>query len=101
MASSLEIRVPFVDSALIAELAPLIFGRQPMTKAEAVAAIDYPMGAELAARPKRGFGLPVREWMGEAEAVPQRGLRDWAGYIYLEWCRSVGAEPLVRTRAAS
>jgi asparagine synthase (glutamine-hydrolysing) len=97
MAASLEIRVPFVDATLITELAPLVFGPRPVTKPQAVAAVDYPMGREIAARPKRGFGLPVREWMMRSLPVSQRGLRDWADHLYLKWCASVGTEPLVAT----
>ena len=100
MASSIEIRVPLVDSVLIGELAPLIFGPQPMTKLEAVEALRHPMGREIAAHPKRGFGLPVREWMAQGHVTSRRGLRDWADHIYLRWCRDVGTEPLVRTRGA-
>lgn len=101
MAASLEIRVPFVDSELVTALAPLIFGAEPVTKRDAVAAVDYPMGAEIVARPKRGFGLPVREWMTQGMDVSQRGLRDWATHLYAAWCASVGTQPLVRARPAA
>ena len=100
MASSIEIRVPLVDAVLIGELAPLIFGPHPMTKLEAVEALHHPMGREIATHPKRGFGLPVREWMAQGHVISRRGLRDWADHIYLRWCRDVGTEPLVRTRGA-
>ena len=97
MASSLEIRVPFVDSELVEKLAPLIFADRPISKLEVVTALNHPMASEIAKHKKRGFGLPVRDWMSDRLPSKNRGLRDWANHIYAKWCQSVGVEPIVLT----
>lgn len=78
MAHSLEIRVPLVDWKLLAKAAP-IFGRHPdVTKREVVAAAAPNLPSSVLSRPKTGFNVPVREWIG-AEG---HGARAWARQIY-------------------
>ena len=76
MAHGLEIRVPLVDATLFARLAPWLGPKGP-TKAYLARMADQ-LPPALAARPKTGFSLPIREWL----AGPQVSLRDWARLVY-------------------
>jgi len=64
MASSVELRVPFVDSHVFAAAMELVAdtGKRPGKEAIALALDDSYLGV-LAARPKRGFSVPMRGWM--------------------------------------
>ncbi|MEG9436980.1 asparagine synthase (glutamine-hydrolyzing) [Edaphobacter sp. HDX4] len=79
MAHSLEIRVPFVDMALLQKLAPLRASLLSPRKSTMAKVLQKPLPAEILNRPKSGFRVPVREWMQE---TPERGLRHWAKYVY-------------------
>jgi len=93
MYHGLEIRVPFVDVAVIRALAPLIASANPPTKVQLAHAATHPFATDLAARRKTGFSVPVRDWLSEDfPAMPrERGLRGWSrligraksGYRYL------------------
>jgi asparagine synthase (glutamine-hydrolysing) len=88
MAHSLEIRVPFVDMALLRKLAPLRASKVSPRKSTMVHALKKPLPAEIVNRPKSGFSVPVREWM---QATPERGLRHWAKFVYGRlWTSPVG-----------
>lgn len=86
MASSLEIRVPFIDTRVM-DLAYSIPGpvRAPSgshNKHLLRTAFDDLLHSELKAQPKRGFVLPTRRWM----AGPLRGMCEEA----LESVKGVG-----------
>ena len=74
MAHGVEVRVPLVDAVLLERMAPWLVGPRPPTKADAAEATLAPLRERTLARPKTGFSVPVREWIGE----PSRGLRGWA-----------------------
>ena len=78
MAHSLEIRVPLVDWQLLASVAPLLAGHPDLSKREVVAAAAPNLPAAVFSRPKTGFSVPVRQWIG-AEG---HGARAWARQIY-------------------
>jgi asparagine synthase (glutamine-hydrolysing) len=80
MAHSLEIRTPFVDVRFFDDLAPLIVGEPPLTKAELLSLLAPPVREILAGRPKRGFQVPVRAWLGvpTGRDARTRGWRAWA-----------------------
>jgi asparagine synthase (glutamine-hydrolysing) len=80
MAHSLEIRTPFVDARFFHDLAPLIVGKPPLTKAELPALLSPPVRDILDGRPKRGFQVPVRAWLGmpAGRDARTRGWRAWA-----------------------
>ena len=80
MAHSLEIRTPFVDVDFFRGLAPLIVADPPLTKAELPALLSPPVRDLLAGRPKRGFQVPVRTWLGMPadRNARTRGWRAWA-----------------------
>lgn len=71
MTSSVELRVPFVDSHVFwASLRLAAATGKPPGKAAIGAALDDPYLQDLAARPKRGFSVPMRQWMsGPLRAV--------------------------------
>ena len=83
MAHSVEIRVPFVDSALLEGLAPSLASARPPTKSDMAAAAPRPLPAEILTRPKSGFVVPVRDWLSRESGPPgERGLRSWARRVY-------------------
>lgn len=83
MAHSLEIRVPFVDSALFERLAPVLASTHAPTKRDMATAAPRPLPAEIRARPKTGFVVPVRAWLQrEHGGAGERGLRSWARHVY-------------------
>ena len=64
MASSVELRVPFVDSHVFSAALDNARGRSHAPgKVTIGAALDDPYLKAVAARPKRGFGLPMGQWL--------------------------------------
>ena len=83
MAHSLEIRTPLVDITLLRALAPMIAGSHPPTKNDMATSLARPLPAEILHRPKTGFSIPVRDWIGGEKHTSRGGdYRDWAHYIY-------------------
>lgn len=80
MAHSVELRVPLVDVDLFRTLAPWLTSATPPRKADALGATNSPLREEILGRPKTGFSVPMRDWIGErsAQAGRARGLRGWA-----------------------
>jgi asparagine synthase (glutamine-hydrolysing) len=69
MASSVELRVPFVDCSVFRASLALAENTRKRPGKEAIGlAFDDPYLMNLAARPKRGFSIPMREWMSESLA---------------------------------
>jgi asparagine synthase (glutamine-hydrolysing) len=73
MSASVELRVPFLDRAVIEQAGRIPnslkyrAGRQKWILSEAAAPWLPP---EIASRPKTGFGAPIRSWLaGELSAV--------------------------------
>lgn len=85
MAHSLEVRLPFVDSHLLEELAPYLMSDTPLTKQDMVASLAQCLPSEIESRPKVGFTVPIREWMLKDQSASlrptDRGLRTWAKYV--------------------
>jgi asparagine synthase (glutamine-hydrolysing) len=88
MAHSLEIRVPFVDIALLTRLAPLLASEMPPSKGDMADTCHMPLPPEIRHRAKTGFVIPVREWVqGETAghaAGAARGFRGWARLVYAQ-----------------
>lgn len=78
MAHSLEIRVPLVDWHLLADTAAVLAAYPGIAKRDVVAAAVPNLPASVFSRPKTGFNVPVRQWIG-AEG---HGARAWAREIY-------------------
>jgi asparagine synthase (glutamine-hydrolysing) len=82
MAHSVEIRTPFVDVDFLRTVAPLLAGETPPNKADLARTVtEGKMPAAILGRPKTGFSIPVREWMYQGQARPERGLRGWAKVV--------------------
>ncbi len=76
MAHSLEVRVPLVDSMLLAQVRPQQAGKQPLAQAP-----SRPLPPEIANRAKTGFRTPIHQWMDEGAAGPRENghwARQWA-----------------------
>jgi asparagine synthase (glutamine-hydrolysing) len=81
MAHGLEVRVPFVDAFLLERLGPAIASRTPPTKQD-LASCAAQLHPESHSRPKTGFSIPVREWIGGKAGASERGLRGWADTVH-------------------
>ena len=82
MSQSLEIRVPFVDVGFFRRLAAAMLSVSPPKKHHLAQVCGPAMPQAIRRRPKTGFSVPVREWLGAGGAdSPGRGLRGWARYI--------------------
>jgi asparagine synthase (glutamine-hydrolysing) len=80
MAHGVEVRVPFVDLAVLRRIGPAIASSAPPTKATlATCALRLP--ESLTGRAKTGFTTPVNQWIRQATGIPARGLRGWAAYL--------------------
>lgn len=65
MAHSLEIRVPLVDSRLLAAAAGLVLHDSGWNKQRLALAPSRPLIEAVAGRPKTGFTTPIGEWMSQ------------------------------------
>jgi asparagine synthase (glutamine-hydrolysing) len=63
MASSVELRLPFVDSYVLGVALDSASGRTAPGKAAIGAALRDPYLTSLARQPKRGFSLPMEAWL--------------------------------------
>ncbi|GAB4355507.1 MAG: asparagine synthase (glutamine-hydrolyzing) [Gammaproteobacteria bacterium] len=91
MAHSLEVRVPLVDLDLLRAVASFMHTESPLGKrAMAACAWRGEEPAELLARPKTGFSIPVREWLRRETGKGERGLRSWARFVYREAPERIG-----------
>ncbi|MBT4931928.1 MAG: asparagine synthase (glutamine-hydrolyzing) [Rhodospirillaceae bacterium] len=81
MAHGLEIRVPLVDVQLFSQLAGAIARGQGPDKQAMAATPKKPLPGQVLRRPKSGFFVPVRDWLG-GDGVQERGLRGWAKKVY-------------------
>jgi asparagine synthase (glutamine-hydrolysing) len=84
MAHSLEVRTPFIDTRLFSELAPLIVSQRPPNKRHMLASLPNKVPSGLLGRKKRGFAVPVREWLASSidnSSEAERGLRGWAKLV--------------------
>jgi len=96
MAHSVEIRVPLVDFTLLKAIAPRIASLQPGEGKTLLAnAPVIPVPADIVARPKTGFGIPVGDWLrGDVEHhEDRRTSRRWAQVVEARYARSVDALP--------
>jgi asparagine synthase (glutamine-hydrolysing) len=91
MTHSLEIRTPFVDIDLFRALAPQLRGVQPPNKKMLIAGMSKPLQALIENRPKRGFQVPIREWMQQDGSAKGR-MRGWRGWA-LDVMETFGGAP--------
>jgi asparagine synthase (glutamine-hydrolysing) len=76
MASSVELRVPFVDRHVFSSALALAGTRAGPGKAAICDGLADPYLSELAARPKRGFSIPMRRWLTESLAPVVNAVSD-------------------------
>ncbi|HEX9462821.1 MAG TPA: asparagine synthase C-terminal domain-containing protein, partial [Alphaproteobacteria bacterium] len=92
MAHSLEIRVPLVDTVLLARLAPLLASDTPPSKGDMADVCRTPLPDQVRHRAKTGFVVPVQEWVqGETAGDPAaaaRGFRGWARLVYAQQAKA-------------
>jgi asparagine synthase (glutamine-hydrolysing) len=85
MAHGLEVRVPFVDFALIERLGPAIASTTPPSKKD-LAACCPGIAERVVSRAKTGFTTPVRQWISEGAGTRSaRGLRGWGSRVHYEF----------------
>jgi len=81
MAHGLEVRVPFVDHHLLAQLGPSIASGKPPTKQDLARTTRISLSA-ISGRAKTGFVTPVRNWVAPESGNQTRGLRGWANEVH-------------------
>ena len=94
MAHGIEIRVPLVDVTLLRTLAPAIPSLAPRTGKKALAnAPRVSLPAEIVARGKTGFSVPVGAWMNSTATETVFGERgrtvESKGQMSRHWSRTV------------
>jgi asparagine synthase (glutamine-hydrolysing) len=92
MAHSVEVRVPLVDSTLLASLAPALPGLVPGAgKAALVKAPSLPLSNEILARIKTGFGVPTEAWMNSVahNKVTKGRASEAKGLVSRRWSHAV------------
>jgi len=78
MAHSVEVRTPFVDAALLRQLAPLLLETGRVGKKVLAACLpDW-----LRNRKKTGFFVPMREWADLPPDGTSTRMRSWARMVY-------------------
>jgi asparagine synthase (glutamine-hydrolysing) len=101
MAHGLEVRVPFVDFALIESLGPAIASKFPPSKRDLAICSDR-VPAAIYERAKTGFTTPVRQWIADRESDRPRGLRGWAARVHQHFRGdSVAHDPNIPLRDAA
>jgi asparagine synthase (glutamine-hydrolysing) len=103
MASSVELRVPFVDSQVFSSALAMARTRTGPGKAAIGAGLADPYLGEVAARPKRGFTIPMRRWLTESLAPVIDAVREPDAPVWTVADRTVAhraglLSPGVRTR---
>lgn len=98
MAHSIELRVPLVDLELTRYISAQRSRGRIFSKRDLAGAANPALPDDLVRRPKTGFTVPVRDWMGPrpaAETLMERGLRGWQRTIhesYLSRSTAIHAE---------
>jgi asparagine synthase (glutamine-hydrolysing) len=84
MAHSVEERIPLVDAFLLRQVAPAILANGRDGKELMARSPRTPLPPHVLSRPKRGFALPIREWLvSQQYDVPRLfGMRPWALFVY-------------------
>jgi asparagine synthase (glutamine-hydrolysing) len=82
MAHSLEIRVPYVDTALLRAVLPRLVGGDRMRKRDIAVRVPG-LPHEVVTRNKTGFLVPVQQWCTSVSEAGDhaRGLRGWARIV--------------------
>jgi len=85
MAFGLEIRTPLVDIELLRALAPMLAGTHPPGKSDMAGTPARTLPDAVLNRPKTGFSIPVREWLGApGQKAGGAGYRSWARQVHAQ-----------------
>ncbi len=92
MAHSVEIRLPLVDVDVVREVAWLSANGDAPSKQDMARCCDGAIPAAILNRPKTGFSVPLRQWLGDGDQ-PEGGwfagrgqdARTWARYVYAQF----------------
>ncbi|MFM7259516.1 MAG: asparagine synthase-related protein, partial [bacterium] len=93
MGSSIELRVPLVDTTLLRAILTLVSRGFVPHKPDVSRATNPAIFALLAKRPKTGFAIPVVDWMRSELDVPKTAggaMRIWAKYLDAHFSGHVG-----------
>jgi len=82
MAHSLEVRTPLVHGALLRQLAPLLLAKGAECKRYFGESPRPPLPEWLRNRPKRGFGVPLAQWMNLPADGTSTRMRSWAKVVW-------------------
>ena len=82
MAHSLEVRTPLVDAAFTRQIAPLLLANGAKCKRYFAESPRPPLPAWLRTRPKRGFGVPLAQWMNLERDGTSTRMRSWARVVW-------------------
>jgi asparagine synthase (glutamine-hydrolysing) len=99
MAHGVEVRVPFVDFALLKIIGPAIASANPPNKRDLAACADG-IPLDVSDRRKTGFTTPVGQWIADRGSAPARGLRGWASQVHQQF-RMEAASPRPKRTSVS
>lgn len=86
MAHGVEVRTPFVDLSLFRTLLPgIVDADRRLGKASLAAVASPPLPDWLLRRPKTGFTVPLRYWMGGHGRDSRDGRRAWGRRLLQTW----------------
>jgi len=78
MAHSVEVRTPFVDTALLRQIAPIVLESGRACKEMLASRLPE----WLRHRPKTGFFVPMRDWMDLPPDGTTTRMRSWARFVW-------------------
>ena len=96
MAHGVEVRVPFVDFALLEAIGPAIASARPPNKRD-LASCWAEMPPDIARHRKLGFTTPVRRWIADQRNLPGWSMRTWASMVH----RAFGNESTTQRRQSA
>ena len=82
MAHSLEIRVPFVDMALLSRCIQIPSLDAAQEKRMVARAVAPGLPQAILNRPKTGFSVPIHQWINADAPASVSNHRQWAGVLY-------------------
>ncbi len=95
MASSLELRVPFVDTEFLQRIGPWVASSSPPNKNDMALCPKNPLPQEVLNKPKTGFNIPVADWTSSKAPGSEPPLRQWSKLVYRQFA---GSDMLVKSR---
>jgi len=88
MAHSLEIRVPFVDMALLGKLVEIPSLEYTQEKRMVARTVAPNLPEAVLNRPKTGFSVPIHQWLNPDASSTVSSHREWAKILYQSFTRN-------------